>query len=146
MMFPHNPLVTLQACVRPLTAKVGIRGRGVPAIPQFSEHRSRESRRLASKAASHMCVSTSTSSTSNARMVDNVDEAVEAEEEEEVGDDGVRVRRRVLPLHVRAMIDKVKLCIKVCCFHMNFTNVAQKSGNVPQKLFMCTLCLSLAFA
>ena len=79
-------------------------------------------------------------------MGDNVDEAVEAEEEEEVGDDGVRVRRRVLPLHVRAMIDKVKLRIKVCCFHMNFTNVAQKSGNVPQKLFMCTLCLSLAFA
>ena len=143
-MFPHNPLVTLQACVRPLTAKVGIRGRGAPATPQFSEHRSRESQRLASEAASHARVSTS--STSNARMVDNVDEAVEAEEEEEVGDDGVRVRRRVLPLHVRAMIDKVKLRIKVCCFHMNFTNVAQKSGNVLQKLFMCTLCLSLAFA
>ena len=143
-MFSHNPLGILQACVRPLTAKVGIRGRGVPATPQSSEHRSGESQRLASEAASHARVSTS--STSNARMVDNVDEAVEAEEEEEVGDDGVRVRRRVLPLHVRAMIDKVKLRIKVCCFHMNFTNVAQKSGNVPQKLFMCTLCLSLAFA
>ena len=74
-----------------------------------------------------------------------MDEAVEAEEEEEVGDDGVQVRRRILPLHVRALIEKVKLRIKVCCVHSG-NNVAQKCGNVPQKLFMCTLCLSLAFA
>ena len=50
-------------------------------------------------------------------MGGNVDEAVEAEEEEEVGDDGVQVRRRILPLHVRALIKKVKLRIKVCCVH-----------------------------
>ena len=83
---PKNDVYTQStchvACVRGLTAKVGIRGRGVPARPQFSEHRSRESQRLASQAASHVRVSTSNPSTSNARMVDNVDEAVEAEEEE----------------------------------------------------------------